>query len=204
MITRILKWALGIVAVLAVAGFVAFLYFIPPFAQMAPDAFIQSTGAAPPTVEGITDPAERAIAERGRYLVLTADCSGCHSTPGPQGPEPGYYLAGGMKFVSNTHGGRVSRNLTPDKETGLGARTPDDVKRVLRSGVFPDGRPIPHMSMPWPFFSNWSDEDLHAVIAYLRHIKPVHHVIPPAEPGRADALVPGTIEVVSGTDAGKK
>ncbi|MGE5200135.1 MAG: c-type cytochrome, partial [Rhodospirillaceae bacterium] len=98
----------------------------------------------------------------------------------------------------------VSRNLTPDKETGLANRTDEDIKRVLRSGVFPDGRPISHAAMPWPQFSNWSDEDLYAVVVYLRHIKPVRHEIPPPAPGNASAVVPGALEVVYGTDAGKK
>jgi hypothetical protein len=157
-----------------------------------------------PAVDGIADPAVRALAERGRYVLLTTDCTGCHVTPGPQGPLPDMYLAGGRPFTTNAHGVVVSRNLTPDKETGLGARTDDDVKRVLRSGVYPDGRPIPHNAMPWAQFSNWSDEDLHAVVVYLRHIKPIRHEIPPRAPGVADALVPGALEIAGGVDAGKK
>jgi hypothetical protein len=201
---RILKWAVAIVVVLAAAGFVAFLYFIPPFTSMAPEEFISQAASMPPPVADVSDPAERAIAERGRYLVMTSDCGGCHTTQGPQGPEAAYFLAGGMKFVTNTHGAVVSRNLTPDKETGLGGRSVEDVKRVLRSGVFPDGRSIPPQAMPWSFTSNWSDEDLYAVITYLRHLKPVHHAIPAHEPGSAEAVVPGSMEVAFGLDAGKK
>ena len=157
-----------------------------------------------PPVDGIADPAVRALAERGRYVLLSTDCSGCHVTPGPQGPMPDMYLAGGRQFVTNTHGTVVSRNLTPDAETGLARRTDEDVKRVLRSGVYPDGRTISHTAMPWAQFSNWSDEDLHAVVVYLRHIKPVRHEIPPPAPGVASAIEPGAFEVVSGTDAGKR
>jgi len=201
---RILKWALAIVVVLGAAGFVAFLYFIPPFSLMAPEEFIQEAGSVPPPVSGISDPAQKAIAERGRYLVLTADCGGCHTTQGPQGPEPAYYLAGGMAFVTNSHGTVVSRNLTPDKETGTGAKSAEDLKRILRSGVFPDGRGAPPHAMPWPGTSNWSDEDLHAVVTYLRSLKPVRHAIPAPKPGSAEALVPGAAEVAFGLDAGKK
>ena len=57
----------------------------------------------------------------------------------------------------------VSRNLTPDKTTGLGRRSDDEVKRVLRSGVIPDGRVTSYRLMPWGAFSNWTDEDRHAV-----------------------------------------
>jgi mono/diheme cytochrome c family protein len=201
---RILKWTLAVVVVLAAVGFVAFLYFIPPLTQMAPEEFIQQAGAMPPAATNISDPAERAIADRGRYLVLTADCGGCHTTQGAQGPEPAYYLAGGMTFATNTHGTVVSRNLTPDRATGTGSKSPDDLKRVLRSGVFPDGRGAPPLAMPWPGTSNWSDEDLHAVVTYLRSLKPIHHAIPAPKAGRGDAIVPGAAEVAYSLDAGKK
>ncbi len=201
---RILKWVALVVVALAACGFVAFLYFIPPLTSTDPQEFINAEAAMTPPLDGIGDPAVRALAERGRYVLMTSDCGGCHVTPGPQGPLPDMYLAGGRPFLTNAHGTVVSRNLTPDKETGLAGRTDDDVKRVLRSGVYPDGRPISHISMPWAQFSNWSDEDLHAVVVYLRHIKPVRHAIPPPAPGRADAIVPGTVEIVSGTDAGRK
>jgi hypothetical protein len=169
-----------------------------------PQEFVNLEAAMAPAVDGIADPAVRALAGRGRYVLLTTDCTGCHVTPGPQGPLPDMYLAGGRPFTTNAHGVVVSRNLTPDKETGLGARTDDDVKRVLRSGVYPDGRPIPHNAMPWAQFSNWSDEDLHAVVVYLRHITPIRHEIPPRAPGVADALVPGALEIAAGVNAGKR
>jgi len=201
---RILNWALAVVVVLAAAGFVAFLYVIPPHTLRAPEEFIQQAGSAPPPVSGISDPAQKAIAGRGRYLVMTSDCGGCHTTQGPQGPDPAYYVAGGMTFVTSTHGTVVSRNLTPDKDTGVGSKSPDDMKRVLRSGVFPDGRGAPPHAMPWPGTSNWSDEDLHAVVSYLRSLKPIHHAIPAPKDGRAEAIVPGAGEVAYGMDAGKK
>jgi hypothetical protein len=201
---RIMKWVALVVVVVAAGAFVAFLYLVPPLLSTDPQEFVNLEATMAPAVDGIADPAVRALAERGRYVLLTTDCTGCHVTPGPQGPLPDMYLAGGRPFTTNAHGVVVSRNLTPDKETGLGARTDDDVKRVLRSGVYPDGRPIPHNAMPWAQFSNWSDEDLHAVVVYLRHIKPIRHEIPPRAPGVADALVPGALEIAGGVDAGKK
>jgi hypothetical protein len=201
---RIMKWVALVVVVLAAGAFVAFLYLVPPLLSTDPQEFVNLEATMAPAVDGIADPAVRALAERGRYVLLTTDCTGCHVTPGPQGPLPDMYLAGGRPFTTNAHGVVVSRNLTPDKETGLGTRTDDDVKRVLRSGVYPDGRPIPHNAMPWAQFSNWSDEDLHAVVVYLRHIKPIRHEIPPPAPGVADALVPGALEIAGGVDAGRK
>ena len=201
---KILKWAVAVILVLAVCGFAAFLYFIPPLTSLPPETFIAQQASATPTVEGIADPAERLIAERGRYLVLTADCAGCHTTQGPQGPRADMFLAGGLTFTTNTHGAAVTRNLTPDTETGLGGHSDAQIKMVLRSGVFHGGRSISPRAMPWPGFSTWTDEDLHAVITYLRHIKPVRHAIPDPGPGKANAIVGGADMVVSTVDAGKK
>jgi len=97
----------------------------------------------------------------------------------------------------------VSRNLTSDTETGLARRSDDEVKRVLRSGTFPDGHVSTDSVMPWPKFSNWSEEDRHAVVVYLRHIKPVRHQIPEPQLGRSTVSVPGALEVdFAGKDYG--
>lgn len=190
---RIIKWAAVAALVLVVAGFLAFLYFIPPFFITPPEDFVTAVGGAAPPMTGIADPAERAIAERGRYIVMTTGCIGCHAANGSQGPDYSRYLAGGgLKFMS-AQGTFVSRNLTPDKDTGLARRTDDEVKRVLRGGVFPDGHAVPYTVMPWATFSSWTEEDRHAVVVYLRHIPAVHHGTP--EPIQAPAnLYPGAIE----------
>jgi hypothetical protein len=87
----------------------------------------------------------------------------------------------------------VSRNLTPDPETGLAGRTDQEVKRVIRSGVSPDGHVTPYTVMPWAGFSNFTEEDLHAVVVYLRHLPGVRNRIP--EPDRTPvAFEPGAIE----------
>jgi hypothetical protein len=190
---RILKWTLIVIVVLAVIGFGAFLYFIPPFLLISPEQFSKDIMAAPPPVSDIADPAVRAIAERGLYIVRTTGCIGCHATNGSQGPDLTKYLAGGALKFQTAHATYVSRNLTPDKETGLARRTDDEVKRVLRSGVFPDGHVVESSVMPWPIFSNWTEEDRYAVVVYLRHLKPVNHATPEPVPGNA-VTYPGAVE----------
>lgn len=179
---KILKWALVVVAVVAVGGFLAFLYFIPPFTSMPPEAFIEPSTAAAPTVDDIADPAVRAIAERGRYIVIGTGCNDCHQTPGPEGPRWDLYMAGGLKMAAADGNTVVSRNLTPDDETGIGRRTDAELMRILRSGVRHDGRLMNHRQMPWAVLSNLTEEDRYAVVTYLRHLKPVTHRIPDPVP----------------------
>jgi mono/diheme cytochrome c family protein len=190
---KFLKWTLLVVVVLAVCALGAFLYFIPPFFTIAPEDFTKEAEKAAPTVANIADPAQRAIAERGRYLVTSAGCIGCHAAAGPQGPDLTKYLAGGAIQSKTADATYVSRNLTPDKETGLGRRTDDEVKRVLRSGVFPDGHIVPTTNMPWAAFSNWTEEDRHAVVVYLRNIPAYRHQTPEPVPGRA-VRTPGAFD----------
>jgi hypothetical protein len=190
---KFLKWALLVVVVVATCGFLAFLYFIPPFFLTPPETFGKAMADAAPTVADIADPAERAIAERGRYIVMTTGCNACHAIVGPQGPDLSKYLGGGGLKIQTAHATYVSRNLTPDKETGLARRTDDEVKRIMRSGTFIDGHVVAGTAMPWPVFSNWTEEDRHAVVVYLRHLKPLRHATPEPVPGDA-ITIPGAIE----------
>ena len=176
---RFLKWFGITVMAFGVMGFLAFLYFIPPFTLVAPEEFSRPVGEAGPNLSAIADPGERAMAERGHYLVTIGSCADCHATPSPQGPQlKEMYLAGGFKMTRKDMGTYVSMNLTPDRETGLGKWSDDDIKRVLRNGLARDGRKIPGHLMPWPAFSNWTEEDRHAVVVYLRHTTPIAHRIP--------------------------
>src|SRR5439155_25829715 len=127
---RFLKWAAGLILLIAVCAFLAFLFFIPPFFTTPPEEFSKAVREAAPPVTDITDPAERLLAERGRYIVVGTGCIGFHAPNGPTGPDYSKYLAGGGLKITSARGTIVSRNLTPDKETGLGLRSDDEVKRV--------------------------------------------------------------------------
>lgn len=117
-----------------------------------------------PEIQASNDPH---VIARGRYIVYgAAHCVNCH-TPGSQdelvkagGTPP---LAGGRRF-GGPFGSVYSANLTPDRETGIGRYTDRELARALRHGVRPDGRAM----LPFMQAQNLSDEDLTAVISFLR------------------------------------
>jgi hypothetical protein len=89
---KFLKWALLRGAGRRLCAFGAFLYFIPPFFITPPEAFGKAMAGRRRAWTDIADPAERAIAARGRYIVMTSGCIGCHATNGSQGPDLTKYL----------------------------------------------------------------------------------------------------------------
>jgi hypothetical protein len=180
-VRRVVKWTISVLLVIGVVGFLVFLYLIPPFTLMAPEAFSGPEAAAANAVnlDAITDPKTRALAERGKYIVVATGCVDCHAPPGPTGPDFARYMAGGLKAAYKGHGTFISANLTSDRQYGLGKRTDEDVLRVLRSGVSADGgRQLWFRDMPWAWFSNWTEEDRRAVLVYLRQIPALAHRIP--------------------------
>jgi len=116
-VRRVVKWTAGVLLVVAVVAFLAFLYLIPPFTLMAPEAFSGPEAAAANVVklDAIADPKTRALAERGKYIVVTMGCVDCHAPPGPNGPDFARYMAGGLKAAYKGHGTFVSANLTSDR-----------------------------------------------------------------------------------------
>lgn len=138
-----------------------------------------------------TIPAEPAHAPRpsrsdklayGRYLVSAAGCTHCH-TPTEKGePLPGMSFAGGAEFA--LPGGMLrTTNITPDVETGIGSWTEDMF--VQRFKMFVDSSYVePKIGpndfqtiMPWLFYAGMEEEDLRAMYAYLRTVKPIKHAV---------------------------
>jgi hypothetical protein len=66
-----------------------------------------------------------------------------------------------------------SRNLTSHPEHGLGQWTDAQIARAIRSGISRNGRALHWQGMPWDMFSNFEEEDVRALIAYLRVLPPV-------------------------------
>jgi cytochrome c oxidase cbb3-type subunit 2 len=117
--------------------------------------------------------------ERGKYLVNTLGCGFCHSPLREDGSMiEELRLAGGQRWNLYPFDDVVSYNLTSDKETGLGNWTDDQIKTFLTKGIRRDGsRMIPY-PMPWPAFALLKQDDLNAIVAYLRTLSPVYNKIP--------------------------
>ena len=65
-----------------------------------------------------------------------------------------------------------ARNITPDVETGIGSWSDDEIARAIREGVRKDGTALFSL-MPYLDFATLDDEDVKAIVVYLRTIPPV-------------------------------
>jgi mono/diheme cytochrome c family protein len=125
--------------------------------------------------------AETAV-ERGDYLVNSImACGNCHSPRDAEGKFiAGKAFSGGLTFDTPALLATAS-NITPDKDTGIGSWTDDEIKRALIEGTRPDhgrlaGAPLAAI-MPANFYKALLPEDLAAVVAYLRSVAPVRNEV---------------------------
>jgi mono/diheme cytochrome c family protein len=156
--------------------------------------------------------------KRGQYLVNAMMCHDCH-TPhklGPNGPEldTSRLLSGHpenlkmpaapahddlwtwsgaatMTAFAGPWGVSYAMNLTPDENTGLGIWTEDMFVTAMRTGRhMGTSRPI-LPPMPWEMVRTLKDEDIKAIYAYLRTIKPITNHVPEPQPPAAAASTGG-------------
>jgi len=143
-----------------------------------------AAGAAAAMLASACAPSHDAQVARGEYLVRVMGCTDCH-TPGGLTPKPDMkrFLAGSdADYVVPGLGTFTPPNLTPDKATGLGSWTADQIVTAITKGARPDGR-ILGPPMPVQDFKNLSNSDAYAVAAYLQSLPPVSHRVPgPAAP----------------------
>jgi mono/diheme cytochrome c family protein len=121
-------------------------------------------------VETRAEPAAEVIAQ-GKALTDTADCAGCHTA------DPAKPFASG-KPIETPFGEIYSPNLTPDRDTGIGAWSEEDFYRALHDGVAPDGSRY-YPAFPYPNFTKITRDDALAIRAYLATLAPIRSVTPP-------------------------
>jgi mono/diheme cytochrome c family protein len=116
---------------------------------------------------------------RGEYLVTIGGCNDCH-TPGYffGKPDMSRFLGGSdVGFEMPGLGVFVGPNITPDKETGIGNWTPEQIVAAMQTGVRPDGRTLAPI-MPWHAFAHLTADDAMAISAFLQSLKPVNNQVP--------------------------
>lgn len=181
------------------------------FAQLFSLVMLIACGPRPAQPEG-----EAAGVERGEYLVEFGQCHDCHSpkvftSAGPipdstrllsghpadaklpaipsgvLGPDQwGFLGTPDLTAFVGPWGVSFTANLTPD-QTGLGSWTVEEFIQTMRTGKHLGvGRPI-LPPMPWDYVGKLTDEDLRAVFAYLRTLKPVSNAVPAPIPPDQEA-----------------
>jgi mono/diheme cytochrome c family protein len=178
-VIRTLVLGLFLAVVLAIAGFVGYvasrqdLKFEGPY----------------PEVAAATD---SVVVERGRYLVRdVVQCAGCHGDTARMAERDAgadVALSGGFHW-DIPPGVFYAHNITPDSASGIGAISDQALARALRYGIGHDGRAL----LPFMELQGLSDEDLVAVISYLRTQAPVANPIPAHEYNVLGKVVKATV-----------
>jgi mono/diheme cytochrome c family protein len=135
---------------------------------------------ARPVTANKFDPTEARLA-RGQYLVEgPAHCLFCHSDhdlSNPEYPVIPSTRGAGWKMPIPELNYISSKNITSDKETGLGNWTDDEIARAIREGVRKDGTAL-FPVMPYLAFAKLDDEDVASIVVYLRTLPPINHAVP--------------------------
>lgn len=181
---KVVGWIFGGLGVIAVLGF--------GYVQLTWDRDFSSV--ALPAIHASTD---SAVVARGEYLVrAVGHCSGCHTkllgkTPDHTGP-----LSGGTEFNAGPFGLFYAANLTADSATGLGSASDGEIARTLRHGINRKGRAAPLMLT---VIGPMADQDLTAIVSYLRRQPAVRNAVPPERWGLLAKALSGVIKPRSDT-----
>ena len=139
------------------------------------------------------------VLEHGKYIAAIAGCVDCHTPFQEEFQDPAKmtldqlkvfsfnlgatqdlknkFLAGGRPFDLGPAGILLTRNLTPDRESGLGSWSDEQVKLAIKTGINNEGKLL-FPVMPYHVYNTMADADLEALVAYLRSINSVSNMIP--------------------------
>ncbi len=149
---RLFRWIIGIVAAVVIVGAIGFFVL-----------------AYKPAIEPLTADAapafDAALVAKGEQLAAIGDCTSCHTTAG------GADFAGGLA-VPTPFGTIYSTNITPDRDTGIGAWSEAAFRRAMNEGVDREGAHL-YPAFPFDHFTHVTDDDVSALYAYLMTRQPV-------------------------------
>jgi mono/diheme cytochrome c family protein len=162
---------------------VAYLRSVPPYRQAKPRQpnklgfmtrlMFQTIGVQMhKPIAGVAMPDRKNQHEYGHYLMRIAACGDCHSLtekgPRPE-TDPMAFAGSDVPFEDPGLGKVYASNISGDPETGLGRYGADAVKQALRNGTRLDGKKFaPPMSILMPHLSGMTDEDIDALVAYIK------------------------------------
>jgi mono/diheme cytochrome c family protein len=166
------------------ASVIVYIRTIPPVRNQLPIADIPFpvkyliSGIPQPITGAVPEPDLSTPEKRGQYLARMGSCADCH-TPQEKGQRiAGMDFAGGFVFSLPT-GVVASANITPDA-SGISYYDESLFVHAMRDGKV--GARQMNAAMPWIIYGKMNDEDLKAVFAYLKTLKPVKHRVDNAAP----------------------
>lgn len=152
-------------------------------------------GSGQPTAAGSGTAAapDPAVVQRGAYLANLGGCGTCHMPITAMGPDLTRPFAGGLEVTDKLPGGGTftwrASNITPDRDTGIGTWTADQIAAAIRQGVRPDGRRLAPI-MPYQLYNRLTDADVTALVTFLRALPPVANPVAPIDNAKLLAMVP--------------
>ncbi|MGE3151352.1 MAG: c-type cytochrome [Nitrospiraceae bacterium] len=174
-----------VLLILGVAGIGILALLLRILYEMPATAFIPPEVIANPVLATVHEPdpatfrnqEHGAMVMRGKYLFTISSCAMCHQGNGE----------GDRKTSWAPAGTRWSRNISSHPTNGIGAWSDAALARAIRSGVSANGRALHWQGMIWDFASNWDEEDIRSLVAYIRTLPPVDRKVPdPQPPSAAD------------------
>jgi mono/diheme cytochrome c family protein len=164
------------------ASIIVYLRSIPPIRNALLPMRTSKDIVAPyaiPIYASVPQPDVSTPLKRGAYLVQLGACQWCHTLRDENRQSlPGLEFGGG-DLITTPFSQATSANLTTDP-SGISYYDEAQFLRTMHTGKVGARKISP--IMPWWFFGQMNDDDLKAIFAYLRTLKPVHHRVDSTEP----------------------
>ena len=159
-----------------VQAIVAYLRTVEPVNRVVPLSEYQiplPPDWGPPVVSVPEVPRDDPLAYGTYVAVALGHCTECH-TPMVEGRHDFSRLGLGSNTYANIFAlgyTVISANVTPHPTLGIGEWTDEEIKRAITDGIRPDGRQMLD-SMAFRYYRNMTEEDLDALVYYLRSLPP--------------------------------
>jgi len=168
------------------AAIIAYLRSVPAVENIVPRSTYTMElppSWGPPVDLPVPDVSRNDPLAYGRYLTHTlGHCTDCH-TPLVMGQHDFSRIGAGMNLFHAPFGFEwsvLAANITQRDTLGIGTWTDDEIKRAIVDGISQDGRELlPFMG--FNYYAKISDEDLDAIVAYVKTLPPSEAIPPVAE-----------------------